>query len=224
MDIIISFGILKAMEHAILWQTFAQKNNLTEKQLEQFQRYYELLIAANKLFNLTAITDLQAVIDYHFQDSLQVGMFVDMHAIKSLADIGTGGGFPGIPLKIAYPHLKVLLLEVSQKKVTFLHDVFQKLGLEDIQTCDLDWRTFLRTQHGSSDLLVSNSVLFCARASLHPDELVRMFAGSCRFQESTLIYWASQEWQAGKREQRFLKAVHEYRVGDRNRRYALFKK
>ena len=206
------------MEHTnALWQKFAQKNNLTEKQLTQFQRYYDLLIAANELFNITAITDVESVIAYHFEDSLKLGQALDINAIKSLCDIGTGGGFPGIPLKIVYPHLKVLLLEVSQKKINFLETVVQELGLQDVETCDYDWRTFLRKTEGAIDL-------FCARASLHPDELLRMFAGSSSYQSSTLVYWASQEWKASEKEKPFLKTMHEYTVGDRKRFYVIFKK
>ncbi len=206
------------MEHTnALWQKFAQKNNLTEKQLTQFQRYYDLLIAANELFNITAITDVESVIAYHFEDSLKLGQALDINAIKSLCDIGTGGGFPGIPLKIVYPHLKVLLLEVSQKKINFLETVVQELGLQDVETCDYDWRTFLRKTEGAIDL-------FCARASLHPDELLRMFAGSSSYQSSTLVYWASQEWKASEKEKPFLKTMYEYTVGDRKRFYVIFKK
>jgi 16S rRNA (guanine527-N7)-methyltransferase len=200
-----------------LWQKFAKKNNLTEKQLAQFQHYYKLLIAANELFNITAITDLESVMAYHFEDSLKLGQFLDMQSITSLCDIGTGGGFPGIPLKIAYPHLKVLLLEVSQKKINFLETVVQELDLDTVETCDYDWRTFLRKTEGQIDL-------FCARASLHPDELLRMFAGSSSYQKSTLVYWASQEWKASEKEKPFLKKMCEYTVGDRKRFYAIFKK
>ena len=127
-----------------LWLNFATKNNLSERQLEQFKQYYTLLIEANVLFNITAITDVESVIAYHFEDSIKVGNVIDITSITSICDIGTGGGFPGIPLKISYPHLKVLLLEVSQKKITFLEQVVSKLGLKDVETCDFDWRTFLR--------------------------------------------------------------------------------
>jgi len=217
MTLVKRLDILGRMEQQIIWQAFAQKNNLTENQLQQFQHYYDLLIAANELFNITAITDLESVIAYHFEDSLKLGQFIDMHSIASIGDIGTGGGFPGIPLKIAYPHLQVLLLEVSQKKINFLENVVSELGLENVETCDFDWRTFLRKTDGAIDL-------FCARASLHPDELLRMFAGSSSYQDGTLVYWASQEWKATEKEKPFLKKMHEYTVGNRKRFYAIFKK
>ncbi|MBY0110137.1 MAG: 16S rRNA (guanine(527)-N(7))-methyltransferase RsmG [Candidatus Babeliaceae bacterium] len=201
----------------ILWQKFAEKNNLTEKQLTQFQRYYDLLTTSNKLFNITAITDIESVIAYHFQDSLSLQDFLDMRALTSLCDIGSGGGFPGIPLKIIFPHVNVLLLEVSQKKIEFLETVVDELGLENVEMCDLDWRTFLRKTEGQIDV-------FCARASLHPDELLRVFSGSSAYKDSTLVYWASQQWNASEKEKRFLKNTFEYCVGDRKRFYAIFKK
>lgn len=198
-----------------LWQDFAMLNNLSELQLQQFKHYYDLLIAANELFNITAITDLQSVLAYHFEDSIKLRDFVDFTHVQSMCDIGTGGGFPGIPLKIIYPHLRVTLLEVSQKKCVFLNQVIEALGLENITTCDLDWRTFLRKTDDTIEL-------FCSRASLHPDELIRMFAGSSAYKESKLVYWASQEWKPAPREKNYLKASHDYHVGDRKRKFCIF--
>ncbi len=199
----------------MIWDAFAHKNNLLPEHIVKFQQYYELLIQANELFNITTITDLKSVLAYHFEDSLKLGAFLDLQNITSMCDIGTGGGFPGIPLKIVYPHISVVLLEVSQKKVSFLQRVIDTLGLQGIETCDLDWRTFLRKTDGDIEL-------FCARASLHPDELIRMFAGSSSYKKGTLVYWASHEWQPTVREKPYFKRYHEYRVGDRNRKYCIF--
>jgi 16S rRNA (guanine527-N7)-methyltransferase len=199
----------------LLWQDFAARNHLSEKQLRQFQDYYTLLIAANELFNITAITDLKEVLAYHFEDSIKLGAVLDMTKVSSLCDVGTGGGFPGIPLKILYPHIQVTLLEVTLKKVNFLNEVIEKLELENIETNSLDWRNFLRKSDTPIDL-------FCARASLRPDELVRMFAGSSAYQKSTLVYWASREWQPDAKETRHLKQCYPYHVGDRQRNYCIF--
>lgn len=204
------------MENTI-WQQFAQKNNLSPRQLQQFQDYYRLLIEANELFNITAITDLESVIAYHFQDSITLKDSLDLTKIGSLCDIGSGGGFPGIPLKIIYPHIDVTLLEVSQKKGVFLRQVIEKLELLNIDVCDLDWRNFLRQADGEIEL-------FCARASLHPDELLRVFSGSSPYQNSNLVYWASQDWQPTKKESPLLRSTHRYAVGDRQRKYCIFSK
>ena len=107
---------------------------LTDKQKEQFCRYYEMLVEWNKVMNLTGITEYDEVNEKHFVDSLSVKKAVDMKKIQSLIDIGTGAGFPGIPLKILYPHLHVVLLDSLQKRIKFLDAVIEKLGLEDIET------------------------------------------------------------------------------------------
>lgn len=107
---------------------------LTEKQKEQFYRYYEMLVEWNKVMNLTGITEYDEVNEKHFVDSLSVKKAVDMENIHSLIDIGTGAGFPGIPLKIAYPHLHVVLLDSLQKRIKFLDAVIEELGLENIET------------------------------------------------------------------------------------------
>lgn len=106
--------------------------NLTEKQLEQFRRYYEILVEVNQVMNLTAITEEHEVAVKHFADSLTLLPYLARFGVKSLADIGTGAGFPGIPLKIACPELKVTLIDSLEKRVGFLNRVIEELGLTDI--------------------------------------------------------------------------------------------
>lgn len=106
---------------------------LTDKQIQQFLTYYEMLVEKNKVMNLTAITDYNEVIEKHFLDSLQIAKYVDLNG-KSLIDIGTGAGFPGIPLKIAFPKLKVVLLDSLNKRIKFLNEVIHELGLENVET------------------------------------------------------------------------------------------
>lgn len=103
-------------------------------QKEQFDRYYELLIEWNKVMNLTAITDYNEVMQKHFKDSLSIEKVIDMNTVKTVIDVGTGAGFPGIPLKIAYPYLRVTLLDSLNKRVKFLNEVIRELGLENIET------------------------------------------------------------------------------------------
>lgn len=107
---------------------------LSEKQLEQFQCYYERLIEKNKVMNLTAITEYEEVVDKHFVDSILLGSVKELSGKKRVIDVGTGAGFPGIPLKIVYPELEITLLDSLNKRVKFLNEVIEELGLTGIQT------------------------------------------------------------------------------------------
>lgn len=107
---------------------------LSETQLQQFERYYELLVEWNKVMNLTAITEYEEVYEKHFLDSLAIVKVEDINKVERIIDIGTGAGFPGIPLKIAFPHLKVVLLDSLNKRINFLNTIIEELGLENVET------------------------------------------------------------------------------------------
>ena len=107
---------------------------LTEVQREQFDRYYELLVEWNKVMNLTGITDYDEVNLKHFVDSLTIVRVKNMKNVENVIDIGTGAGFPGIPLKIVYPEIKIVLLDSLNKRIKFLNTVIEELGLKNIET------------------------------------------------------------------------------------------
>lgn len=107
--------------------------NLTCLQEEQLERYYELLIKYNKVMNLTGITEKEEVYLKHFYDSITIVKVIDLTKEKTLCDIGTGAGLPGIVLKIVFPNLKVTLLDSLNKRIEFLKIVIKELGLENIE-------------------------------------------------------------------------------------------
>ena len=109
---------------------------LTSSQLEQFQLFYQELVDWNRRINLTAITDYEEVQVKHFLDSLTVTLAIkppESGRDYRVIDVGTGAGLPGIPLKILWPEIRLVLLEATARKTTFLHHLKHKLGLEDIE-------------------------------------------------------------------------------------------
>ena len=108
---------------------------LTEKQQNQFEQYYQMLISWNEKMNLTAITDKEEVYLKHFYDSLTAAQAIPYEQAQSftLCDVGAGAGFPCIPLKIAFPELKLTIVDSLNKRVQFLKELVQSLQLEDVQ-------------------------------------------------------------------------------------------
>ena len=107
--------------------------DLSDRQVEQFMRYKELLQEWNEKMNLTAITEDREVMTKHFLDCMTINKALDMKNQKTVIDIGTGAGFPGLVIKIAFPHLEVTLVDALKKRLNFLDAVIEELGLTNIK-------------------------------------------------------------------------------------------
>jgi 16S rRNA (guanine(527)-N(7))-methyltransferase RsmG len=216
---------LESNFESVRWTNFITKYHLNSIQQTQFKEYLALLIEWNNKFNLTAITNPDEIIQYHFDDSLAITNVVDFNLIKTTADVGTGAGFPGMPIKIVFPHLRMVLIEVNNKKRAFLQHVAQELGLENIIIAEEDWRTFLRNardMHEQDGENNSGIDYFFARASLQPEELLRVFKPSCIYQHSKMVYWASRQWRAEKRESPFVEKEIVYTLSNVERKLIFF--
>lgn len=134
--------------------------NYSDNSIDMFLRYYNLLIERNKVMNLTAITEFEDVVSKHFLDSLSIVKLINMNDIGNMIDVGTGAGFPGIPVKIMFPDIRVTLLDSLNKRIMFLNDVADELGLQNIEACHGRAEEFGRNKNYREkyDLCVSRAV------------------------------------------------------------------
>ncbi len=127
---------------------------VTEEKLTELNKFYKLLVDWNRKINLTRIIEEQDVYLKHFYDSLTITKVVDLNEEKTLCDVGTGAGFPGIVLKIFYPNLKVTLIDSLEKRIKYLNEVIKELNLQNIEAIHSRGEDY----QGSFDIVTSRAV------------------------------------------------------------------
>ena len=136
---------------------------LSQKQLEQFEIYFNFLVEYNNYVNLTAITEKEDVYIKHFYDSILVGKVFDLSKVTTICDVGSGAGFPSIPLKIVYPNLHVTIVDGLDKRITFLKQLVEKLGLDNVTPIHARAEEYAKEHRESFDIVTARAV---ARANI----------------------------------------------------------
>ena len=131
---------------------------ITEEQLKQLNKYYEMIVEYNKVMNLTGITEKEQVYLKHFYDSLTIAKVIDLNKEETLCDIGTGAGFPGMVLKILYPNIKITLVDSLNKRIEFLKQVIKELNLKDIEAIHIRAEEFAQNNREKYDIVTSRAV------------------------------------------------------------------
>ncbi len=132
--------------------------DVDDDKLNKLEKYYEMLIEYNKVMNLTGITEKKQVYLKHFYDSLTIMKVIDLNTCDTLCDIGTGAGFPGMVIKIFYPHIKLTLVDSLNKRIKFLNDVIHNLGLKDIETIHSRIEDYAHNNKNKFDIVTARAV------------------------------------------------------------------
>jgi 16S rRNA (guanine527-N7)-methyltransferase len=131
---------------------------LSDRQLEQFEIYFKFLVEYNEVVNLTAITDEEGVYIKHFYDSILLSKVIDLNDVKTLCDVGSGAGFPSIPLKILYPELNVTIIDSLDKRIKFLALLCEKLELSNVNLVHNRAEEYAKDHRETFDVVTARAV------------------------------------------------------------------
>lgn len=132
--------------------------NPTTLQLDKLKKYYDILVEESKKYNLTTITEIEEVYIKHFYDSLLLSRTIDLTSELTLADIGSGAGFPGLVIKIMFPNLKVTLIEPTTKRCNFLNYVIKELNLKNINVINDRAENYIKEKRETFDIVTARAV------------------------------------------------------------------
>jgi 16S rRNA (guanine527-N7)-methyltransferase len=187
---------------------------------EKMESYISFLLAENKKYNLSGFDKYKDIVTGHIQDSLEAVVIIKDLNVSSIADIGSGCGVPGLILAIAFPDKKFYLIEVLNKRISFLNKCIKKLDIKNCTVVNKDFKTCVRKKSFESDL-------FLARASLKINELMFLFSGASKYQDSKLLYWGSENWKKNLYKKRKMLIPNEsfnYTIETKRRVIILFNK
>jgi 16S rRNA (guanine527-N7)-methyltransferase len=132
--------------------------SLNDDEAKKFEEYQNLLLEWNEKINLTAITKKEDVYLKHFYDSLTMNKIVDLSKVETMCDIGTGAGFPGLVIKIAFPNIKMTLVDALEKRIKFLNEVIKELGLTNIETVHARSEEYAKVNRNKFDITTARAV------------------------------------------------------------------
>ena len=202
------------------------KLELTEKQIEQFLKYYEMLIEKNKVMNLTAITEYDEVIEKHFLDSISICQVYDLSKPVKILDMGTGAGFPGVPLKIAFPEVEITLADSLNKRIKFLDEVVAELGLEKVTTIHARAEELARNkEHRENyDLVVSRAVANLSTLGEYCIPFVKMGGNFISYKSGEVDEEVNAASKAIKILGGLIKDVYKFDLSDQKRSFVTIEK
>lgn len=202
------------------------KITLTDNQKKQFITYYEMLVEKNKVMNLTAITEFHEVLEKHFLDSISLTQVWNLNQNLSVLDLGTGAGFPGIPLKIVFPELQIILADSLNKRISFLKEVIDSLGLKAIEAvhCRAEEFAHKKEYRESFDLCVSRAVANLSTLSEYCLPFVKVGGSFISYKSGE----CDEEVASSKKAVFILggeiKDVHKFSLGDSGRSFITIEK